>query len=146
MVHRFPVQEYKGFWILDLGIWNLDLCRPVALRLVAPLKIRTWNFDLGIWNLEFGTWVFIALSPLSLSPLLKLGLGTSTLELRPWNLDLGIWNLGLCRLVSPLPVAPLKIVTGIFGIWDLEFGPWNLGLGSLTSSYIHHPNIYFPPL
>ena len=76
--------------------------------------------------MEFGTWVFVALSPLSLSPLLNLGLGTSTLELRSWNLDLGIWDLGLYRLVSPLLVAPLKIRTWNFdlGIWILEFGTW----------------------
>jgi hypothetical protein len=46
---------------LELGIWNLGLCRPIAPRLVSPLpvaphKIRIWYFDLGIWILEFGTW------------------------------------------------------------------------------------------
>jgi len=43
----------------------------------------------GFWLLEFGTWIFVAPSPLALSPFLKLGLGTSTLEFGSWNLELG---------------------------------------------------------
>jgi hypothetical protein len=39
---------------LELGIWNLEFCRPVAPRLVSPHEIVTGIF--GICDLVFGTW------------------------------------------------------------------------------------------
>lgn len=65
-----------------------------------------------------------------------------------WILDLGSLNLGLCRPIAPRLVSPHKIRIWNFdlGIWALEFETWDLEFGSLTSSYIRHPNIYFPRL
>jgi len=42
-----------GIWILEFESWDLDFCRPIAPRLVAPQKIKAF---FGIWLLEFETW------------------------------------------------------------------------------------------
>jgi hypothetical protein len=59
-----------GSWILEFGIWNLDLCRPVALRLVAPHKIRTCDLGLGTYMPTVAGYpgIYIAQSPRRPSP------------------------------------------------------------------------------
>jgi len=82
-IQKFDIHMFKGSNVQGIkgsmfkSIWDLG----------------SWNLEFGSWNLELASWIFVAPSPLALSPLLKLGLGTSTLEFGSWNLVFGSQKL-----------------------------------------------------